>query len=65
MHIQRLDKGEDAAAAKRALLAFHPGLPPRDLEEVLLRIRDPQGMGGIETGHDPAIGDYADIALTD
>ena len=64
MHVHRLANGGEPAAARRALKAFHSTLSPRDLDELLRRITDPQGLGGIETGFDPVIGEYADIAIT-
>jgi len=64
MHIHRLAKGGDNGAARRAVQAFHPSLSDRELGELLLRIADPQGLGGLSTGFDPAIGEYADIAIT-
>jgi len=64
MHIHRLANGGDPASAKRALQAFHNQLSARAIDELLRRITDPQGLGGIETGFDPVIGEYADIAIT-
>lgn len=64
MHIHRLANGGDPAAARRVLLAFHSSLSARELDELVQRITDPQGLGGIETGYEPGIGDYADIAIT-
>jgi len=64
MHIHRLANGGDPMSAKRALQAFHNQLSARALDELLRRITDPQGLGGIETGFDPVIGEYADIAIT-
>ena len=64
MQIHRLIGGGDTAAARRAIHAFHPQLADRDMDELLIRIGDPQGQGGITTGFDPKIGEYADIALT-
>ena len=65
MHVHRLAQGGDLASARRALAAFQGSLSQRALDELIQRIADPQGLGGIQTGFDPKIGDYADIAITE
>jgi hypothetical protein len=55
---------DDPAMADRHLRMLRPNLSPEARKEVAWRCADPQARGGIETGHDPELGDYADIAVT-
>jgi hypothetical protein len=63
MHVHRLANGGDPEAAMKALRAFHPQLNERDIAELMTRVTDPQALGGIETGFDPVIGEFADFTL--
>ena len=55
---------EDLELADRHLRMLRPKLSDEARKEVAWRCADPQTRGGIETGHDPVLGDYADIAVT-
>lgn len=64
MHIHEIANSQGLEAAGKAVSAFHPNLSRDALLEVVHRIADPGQYGGIETGTDPELGDYADIAIT-
>jgi hypothetical protein len=64
LQLNTLARGGDLTAAERHLRMLRPELAPHVIHEVAFRCADPQTAGGIETGHDPAIGDYADVAIT-
>ncbi len=64
LHIHEIANSQGLDAAERAVAAFHPQLSPDARLEVVHRIADPGQYGGIETGTDPKLGDYADIAIT-
>jgi hypothetical protein len=63
MHIHRMAKDGDPAAARVALRAFQSQLSERELDQVMTRIANPEASGGIETGEDPIFGEYADFAI--
>jgi hypothetical protein len=63
MHIHRLAKDGDVAVARVALKAFQGQLSERELDQLMSRIVDPQAAGGIQTGVDPILGEYADFAI--
>lgn len=54
----------DTAQALQLLKILKPELGPDDAREVVMRCSDPTKYGGIKTGHDPEIGEYADICVT-
>ena len=54
----------DVEQALQLLKILKPELDPDDAHEVVMRCGDPGKYGGIETGHDPEIGEYADICVT-
>ncbi len=63
MHVHRLAKDGDVEVARVALKAFQSQLTERELDQLMMRIADPQAAGGIETGVDPILGEYADFAI--
>ena len=54
----------DTEQALQLLKVLKPDLKPDDAHEVVMRCSDPGRYGGIETGHDPETGEYADICVT-
>ena len=54
----------DVDRALQLLRVLKPELGPDDAREVIMRCSDPDQYGGIETGHDPETGEYADICVT-
>lgn len=63
MHVHRLAKDGDIEVARVALKAFQSQLSERELDQLMVRISDPQATGGIQTGVDPILGEYADFAI--
>jgi len=63
MHVHRLAKDGDIEVARVALKAFQSQLSERELDQLMMRIANPQASGGIETGVDPILGEYADFAI--
>jgi len=63
MHLHRLANGGDPGAARSALKAFQSQLTERELDQLMIRIKNPQAEGGIQTGVDPILGEYADFAI--
>ena len=64
LQIRQFAIAGDVDGATRTLQIFQPGLNAQELDEVIQRITDPGKLGGIETGSDPALGEYADFAIT-
>ncbi|GEM_PF-3433279 len=55
---------DNPGLADTHLRMLRPKLSLEARKEVALRCSDPGTHGGIETGHDPEWGDYADVAVT-
>ena len=53
----------DSMGAEQLVRLLLPQLTPPEVEQVVRRCGDPQGEGGIKTGHDPKVGEYADILI--
>lgn len=64
LELNTLGRGGDLTAAERHLRMLRPELDEHIVHEVAYRCADPSGTGGVETGHEPGIGEYADIAIT-
>jgi hypothetical protein len=64
LELHTLAHGGDLTEAKRHLKMLRPELSAEVIHEVAFRCADPGGTGGIETGVDPKIGNYADVAVT-
>ena len=64
LELHTLGRGGDLTVAERHLRMLRPELDDHIVHEVAFRCADPAGTGGIETGSDPAFGEYADIAIT-
>ncbi len=64
LELHTLGRGGHLGAAELHLRMLRPELSADVAHEVAFRCADPSGRGGVETGTDPVLGEYADIAIT-
>ena len=64
LELNFLAREESLDDAERRLRMIRPDLSPDAAHEVAWRCADPMTRGGIVTGVDPTLGEYADVAVT-